>query len=67
MSTSLFLVALCALAVAWPVSKWAAQRQPQLPANIPYVKIKDADDSYQRHFDDTRAVATDGYNKVRCS
>lgn len=62
--TWLFLAALAATAITWLTSKWT-QRQRQLPAEIPYVKFEDGDDSYQRYFDNTRAVAVAGYNKVR--
>ncbi|RYO97387.1 hypothetical protein DL765_011231 [Monosporascus sp. GIB2] len=63
MYTTLLLVTLCASAVVWIVSKLVEQRNPKLPADIPYVKFEDGDDSYQRYFEETRTVATLGYNK----
>lgn len=67
MSNILIFLAFSASAVAWFVIKWVTERQRPLPADIPYVKFEDGDDSYQRYFDNTRAVAVAGYNKVRYS
>lgn len=66
MQTSLLLVTLSTLVVAWLVVRWQ-QRQRPLPAGIAHVMFEDGDDSYQRYFDNTRAVATEGYVKVCCS
>ena len=60
--TFLALAAAGSLVAAWLVSK-AAQRQPKLPAGIPYVKFDDGDDSYKRYLVDTRTVATAGFKK----
>lgn len=59
----LFLVALGVSVVVWFASRGRTRGQWKLPDGIPLVKFEEGEDTYQRYFEDSRRVVTQGYNK----